>query len=154
MGGARASARTVKTAISARRFGRLLTDRERLCDGCKLNQSRHGILISFMLVEGMWHVAFLEADCRMSLGRQLAFANPDKIFNVARCGSADLRNASRCDLEIAMRSGRATLGLNLTPDQMRLASMGDVIGGGRGTSNLYDLRSPRPLDNQTFASAI
>lgn len=91
--------------------------RERLCVRCVANEQRHRIVMNFMLIRDAWQISFLEADCRTSLRKKLRFAIPEKIFDMARRGGADLTSASRCDLELGISIGRGGIWLNLTLDQ-------------------------------------
>jgi hypothetical protein len=72
--------------------------------------------MNFMLRE-VWLISFLEPDCKTSLPVKLNFAIPEKIFDMAKRGGADMTSASRADLENAISKGRGGVWLNLTPDQ-------------------------------------
>src|SRR5690242_12737839 len=106
------------TRISSRPQGR-----ERLCHRCALNQPRHRVLMNFMLTGAGWRISFLEADCKTILNRKLVFSIPDKIFEMARRGGADLTSAGRCDLENGISIGRGGVWLNLSADQYHKLKM-------------------------------
>jgi hypothetical protein len=72
--------------------------------------------MNFMLRD-VWLISFLEADCKTSLPVKLNFAIPEKVFDMARRGGADMTSASRADLENAISKGRGGVWLNLTPEQ-------------------------------------
>jgi hypothetical protein len=72
--------------------------------------------MSFMFRKG-WQVQFLEADLKTPLPRNLAFADPEKIRELARRGEAWGDAESRQMLENAIENGRGGCYLRLTPEQ-------------------------------------
>lgn len=76
------------------------------------------VYMSFMAREG-WFCHFLEEDLKTPLPKKLALANPDKIFELARRGGADLTTETQQALHHALEIGRGGVWLNLTDEQYR-----------------------------------
>ncbi len=72
----------------------------------------------FMLIHKGWYCQFLMDDLKTSLGRKLTFKDPQKVFEMAKNGGADLSSADREALEFGIQRGRGAVWLNLTKDQM------------------------------------
>ena len=66
-----------------------------------------------------WCISFLEADCKTVLRRKLAFAQPEKIFDLAKRGGAEFGECVRIDLQRGMEKGRGGIWLDLTIEQYR-----------------------------------
>ena len=66
-----------------------------------------------------WYVSFLEADCKTVLRKKLAFAQPEKIFDLAKRGGAEFGECVRADLQRGIEIGRGGIWLNLTTEQYR-----------------------------------
>ena len=92
---------------------------ERRCDQCAINQPRHRVLLQFMRRHDIWHVSFLEADCKTSLPRKLGFSTPERIFHLAERGGAEFGECVRADMQRGIETGRGTIWLNLAADQYR-----------------------------------
>jgi hypothetical protein len=77
----------------------------------------HRVYLSFMLYRGSWHCRFLEADAETALPREVNFADPEKIRELARRGEAWGTLEVRQMLDHAIEMGRGGVWLRLTPEQ-------------------------------------
>jgi hypothetical protein len=82
----------------------------------RYDRPAHKVYMQFFLRDG-WNVSFLEADARTVLARQLTFADPEKIRELAKRGGAWRDSESRQMLENAIENGRGGCFLLLTPAQ-------------------------------------
>ena len=76
------------------------------------------VYMSFMSREA-WFCHFLEEDLKTPLPRKLAFADADRIFELARRGGAKLDLEAQQAIHHALETGRGGIWLNLTDDQYR-----------------------------------
>lgn len=74
------------------------------------------VYMSFMAREA-WFCHFLEEDLKTPLSRKLAFADRDKIYELARRGGAKLDLEAQQAIHHALEIGRGGVWLNLTDDQ-------------------------------------
>lgn len=74
------------------------------------------VYMSFMAREA-WFCHFLEEDLKTPLPRKLAFADRDKIFELARRGGAKLDLEAQQAIHHALETGRGGVWLSLTEDQ-------------------------------------
>jgi hypothetical protein len=74
------------------------------------------VYASFQCRKG-WHVAFLESDLTTSLGKQLTFADPQKIVELAKRGGAKITSEDRAMLAHGIEIGREGIWLQLTDEQ-------------------------------------
>ena len=72
--------------------------------------------MNFMRRDG-WSVTFLEADCKTSVGRRVAFTDPDRIIELAKRGGVTLDLSTRQAIEHGISMGRGSVWLFLTSDQ-------------------------------------
>lgn len=105
------------------------TSPERLCDRCTpttplpsrkpvASERTHRVYVSFFLRNG-WHIGFLEADLRTSIGRGRTFQSEDKLLALAERGAEDNSLAGKQAFDEAIRKGRGGLWLLLTDEQHR-----------------------------------
>ena len=88
--------------------------KERYCQAC---EPRRRVYMSFQLVNGGWHVAFLEEDLRTSLRRKLTFNDEHKLIDLAKRGGACFDLAGRQAIENGILTGRGGVWLQLTKEQ-------------------------------------
>lgn len=74
------------------------------------------VYMSFMARNG-WFCGFLEEDLKTPLPRKLAFADQDKIFELARRGGAKLDLEAQQAIRHGLEIGRSVVWLNLTDEQ-------------------------------------
>lgn len=74
------------------------------------------VYMSFMAGEA-WFCSFLEVDLKTPLRKRLAFADRDKIFEMARRGGARLDLEAEQAIRHGLEIGRGGVWLNLTEDQ-------------------------------------
>ena len=93
---------------------------ERLCERCakERQKPRHKVYMHYMLRDG-WYCQFLESDLKTPLRRKLAFADSDKILELAHRGGASLILEDRHAIAHGIEIGRGGIWLNLTDEQYR-----------------------------------
>jgi hypothetical protein len=64
-----------------------------------------------------WHCQFTEADLKTPLPRTFTFQTPDKVIELAERGGALKDLASRQAMDYAIKMGRGSVWLWLTPEQ-------------------------------------
>ncbi|HEV2134584.1 MAG TPA: hypothetical protein VGR47_09975 [Terracidiphilus sp.] len=72
--------------------------------------------MSFMS-RGAWFCSFLEEDLKTPLPKKLAFADQDKIFEMARRGGAKLDVEAKQAIRHGLEIGRGGVWLSLTEEQ-------------------------------------
>jgi hypothetical protein len=82
----------------------------------RYDRPTHQVYMHFFLRSG-WQVQFLEPDLKTPLPRELTFADPEKIRELARRGEAWGTFEARRMLEQAIDTGRGGVYLKLTPNQ-------------------------------------
>jgi hypothetical protein len=70
--------------------------------------------MSFVLLDGSWHLQFLQLDSKSSLPVNLTFADPAKIRDLAEQGRALRTPEARRTLEHAIEMGRGRVLIKLT----------------------------------------
>lgn len=83
------------------------------------DRPNHRVLMQWDFYRGMWHVSFLEQDCRTPLPRKFKFQEPEKIRDLARKGEALRTSEDRMMFEQGIEKGRGAIYLNLTAEQYR-----------------------------------
>jgi hypothetical protein len=87
--------------------------------------------MSFIHRDG-WHCGFLEWDMMTPLSRQFMYRNSGKILEIAQRGHGLLSEASRLELDQAIKIGRGGIWLHLTGEQYQTLKTGKNV---RGTGN-------------------
>jgi hypothetical protein len=108
------------------------------CERCQLTPN-HRVYMSFMHRDG-WRCRFLEWDMMTPLPGQLKYRDSEKIREIARRGHGLLGEASRLELDHAIKIGRGGIWLHLTGEQYQALKSSKNV---RGTGNHGDTRNAK-----------